>query len=56
MIDSQTMLAELQVRRSDGFWALMQESRRPEGTIEIDCIGCQLKMANIFEGVELPSL
>jgi Uma2 family endonuclease len=53
MVASELIGAELFTRQPDGLWKLTAEGKRLEDTIEIESIGCRLKLADIYEKVEL---
>ncbi|HLK65889.1 MAG TPA: Uma2 family endonuclease [Bryobacteraceae bacterium] len=53
MISSESVGAELFARQSDGKWKLMAESDRLEDTIELESVACRLKLADLYEKVEL---
>jgi len=52
MVASELISAELHTRQPDNLWALTKASRL-EDAIEIESIGCRLKLADIYEKVEL---
>jgi len=52
MVASELISAELYTRQPDNLWALTKASRL-EDAIEIESIGCRLKLADIYEKVEL---
>jgi Uma2 family endonuclease len=53
MVSSELIGAELFTRQSDGRWTLMTEANRLEDTIELESVGCRLKLADLYEKVEL---
>ena len=53
MVASELIGAELYTRQPDNLWKLTAEASRLEDTFEIESIGCRLKMADIYEKVEL---
>src|ERR1039457_4742896 len=53
MVSSELIGAELFTRQSDGRWTLMTEANRQEDTIELESVGCRLKLADLYEKVEL---
>lgn len=53
MVSSELIGAELFARQSDGRWTLMMEANRLEDTIELESVGCRLKLADLYEKVEL---
>jgi Uma2 family endonuclease len=53
MVDSEQISAELWTRQPDNLWKLTIEAIRLEDTIEIESIGCRLKLADLYEKVEL---
>ena len=53
MVASELIGAELYTRQPDNLWKLTAEARRLEDTFEIESIGCRLKLADVYEKVEL---
>ena len=53
MVSSELIGAELYTRQPDNRWQLTAEANKLENTIEIELIGCRLKLADIYEKVEL---
>ena len=53
MVASELISAELYTRQPDNRWKLTEEASRLEDTFEIESIGCRLKLADIYEKVEL---
>src|SRR6266567_9017344 len=53
MVGSELISAELYTRQPDNRWQLSAEASRLEDTFEIESIGCRLKVADIYEKVEL---
>ena len=51
LIASDHISAELFTRQANGQWVL-SEAHRPEDIVQIDSIGCQLKMSDLYEDVE----
>jgi Uma2 family endonuclease len=46
---------DLYTRQPDGTW-LLREASRPEDTVELQSIGCQLLLADVYEKVNFPIL
>jgi len=55
MVSSDRIGAELYTRQPDNHWTLTAEASRLEDSFEIDAIGCRLKLADVYEKVELPA-
>lgn len=53
MIASELISAELWTRQPDNRWLLTADANRLDDTFEIESIGCRLKLADIYEKVEL---
>ncbi len=53
MVASELIGAELFTRQPDNRWKLTEEASRLEDTFEIESIGCRLKLADLYEKVEL---
>jgi Uma2 family endonuclease len=53
MVASELIGAELFTKQPDNLWKLTTEASRLEDTIEIESIGCRLKLADIYEKVAL---
>jgi Uma2 family endonuclease len=53
MVSSELIGAELYTRQPDNRWQLTAEAAKLEDTLEIESIGCHLKLADIYEKVEL---
>ena len=53
MVSSERIGAELYTRQPDNRWQLTAEAAKLEDTFEIESIGCRLKLADIYEKVEL---
>ena len=54
MVSSDRISAELYTRQPDNHWTLTAEACRLEDSFEIESIGCRLKLADVYEKVELP--
>lgn len=46
--------ADLYTRQADGNW-LLKRAGQPEDILDIDSIGCKIKMADLYEDIVLPS-
>jgi Uma2 family endonuclease len=55
MVSSDRIGAELYTRQPDNHWTLTAEASRLEDSFEIGAIGCRLKLADVYEKVELPA-
>ena len=55
MLDSRTHHAELYTRQPNGYWLFM-ESRDPAAVLDLSSIACQVPLAEIYEGLELPNI
>lgn len=53
MVASELIGAELYTRQPDNQWKLSAEASKLEDAFEIESIGCRLKLADIYEKVEL---
>ena len=53
LVASQSVRAELWTREPDRQWKSTKEAIGLEDIIEIECIGCRLKLADIYEKTEL---
>ena len=53
LISSQRISAELFTRQPDGRWMLTAKTSL-EDSIELQSIGCQLALADLYEKVEFP--
>jgi Uma2 family endonuclease len=53
MVASEMIGAELFTRQPDNLWKLTAEASRLEETFEIESIGCRLKLADVYEKVEM---
>lgn len=53
MIASELIGVELFARQPDNRWKLVQEASRLEEIIELESIGCRLKLVDLYEKVQL---
>ena len=51
MIASDRVSAELFTRQPDGHW-VFSDAHEPEDIVQLESIGCQLKLADLYENVE----
>ena len=52
MVASESIGAELYTRQPNNQWALTADARHLEDVVEIESIGCTLKLADIYEKVQ----
>ena len=53
MVASESIGAELYTRQPNNQWTLTADARRLEDIVEIESIGCTLKLADIYEKVQI---
>jgi len=54
MLDSRSLLAELYTRQPNGNWLFMEISD-PAAVLDLGSIGCQVPLAEVYAGVEMPA-
>jgi Uma2 family endonuclease len=52
LISSELIGAELFARQADERWTLTADAKRLEDTIELESVGCRIKLADLYEKVE----